>query len=204
MLVDGFESLYNNNSATKKFSDVFEDLDSFKSEFRSSPLNEPNLTDDTLGLVYAGILAKFGDHYYKATNMYRNKLKTFLILKGEGLIFQKRLELQNKILSMSDAELKDDGIIVNNYAENPSENSVGIYETGEYQGESFMKFVNNQSAQKSKKGKLTAYRDQSYSLKNVLEPFIEKFKVLFENIYWSSYLPTYEREDEDDESEDNG
>lgn len=203
MLIDGFESLYHNNSATKKFSDVFEDLDSFKSEFRSSPLNEANLTDSTLGIVYAELYARFGDSYYTATNMYRNKLKTFSILKNEGLIFQKKLEIQNAILNMSLADLKDDGVIVNNYAENPAEDSVGTYETGEYEGEDYMKFVNNQSAQKSKKGKLTAYRDQLYSLKNVTDSFIDKFKVLFEKLLWSSYLPVLSREQElEEESED--
>lgn len=202
MLIDGFESLYHNNSATKKFSDVFEDLDSFKNEFRSSPLNEANLTDETLGIVYAELYARFGDSYYTATNMYRNKLKTFSILKNEGLIFQKKLEIQNAILNMSLADLKDDGVIVNNYAENPAEESTGTYETGEYEGENFMKYVNNQSAQKTKKGKLTAYRDQLYSLKNVTDSFIDKFKVLFEKLLWSSYLPVLSREES--EEDDNG
>lgn len=207
MLIDGFESIYNNNSATKKFSDVFEDLDSFKSEFRSSPLNEANLTDATLGIVYAELYARYGDSYYTATNMYRNKLKTFSILKNEGLIFQKKLEIQNAILNMSLADLKDDGVIINNYAENPGDEATDtIVDVGEYTGEDFMKFVNNQSAQKSKKGKLTAYRDQLYSLKNVTDSFIDKFKVLFEKLLWSSYLPIMFREEEieeESEGEDN-
>lgn len=191
MLLDGLDLLLNNFSSTIKFKDAFEDFDAFKTEFRASPLNESNLTDSTLGIIYAGILARFGDHYYTGTDLNRNKLRTFLILKSEGLIFQKKLEIQNTILSMELPELKDDGIIVSNYAENPANKGAGTYEEGEYKGEDFMKYVNNQNAQKSKKGNLTAYRDQKYSLKDEITPFIDKFKVLFENIYWTSLLPAF-------------
>lgn len=197
MFLDGLDLLLFSHSATIKFKDAFEDLDAFKTEFRASPLNENSLTDTTLGIIYANLIAKFGDSYYTGTDLNRNKLRTFSILKNEGLIFQKKLEIQSTILGMNLSELKDDGIIISNYAENPANKGAGTYQTGEYKGEDFMKYVNNQNAQKSKKGNLTAYRDQLYSLRDVTTPFIDKFKVLFENILWSSLLPAFGIYEED-------
>lgn len=196
MMIDGFESLYNNNSATSKFSEVFKDADEFKTKFRGSALNVATITDTTLAVIYAELYARYGDSYFKATNDTRNELKTFSILYNEGLVYQKRKSIQEQILALTEAELKDDGILISNYAENPaSEATEGIL-VGEYTGEDFAKYVNNQSVNKTKKGKLTAYRDQLFSLQDVTTKFINKFASLFEVIDWSSYLPPLAIEEE--------
>lgn len=192
-MIDGFESIYNNNSATSRFREVFTTADTFISLFRESPLNEAKLSDETLKKIYYELYAEYGDSYFRATNDYRNQLKTFSILQNEGLVYQKKLEIQNNLINMSLSELMEEGISISNYAENPGDDATTMID--DYSGEDFIKYVNNQNVVKNKKSKLDAYKSQLYAIRNVTTEFIKKFSVLFETILWSSYLPVFETED---------
>ena len=188
--VDGFNSIYNNNSATSRFTEVFTSVDTFITSFRESPLNDANLTDETLKKVFYELVARYGDSYFKSTNDYRNKLKTFSILSNEGVVYQKKLEIQKNLINLTLQELMDDGVSISNYAENPGDEATTTIDA--YEGEDFLKYVNNQSVNKAKSNKLNAYKSQLYAIRDVTTAFIERFSELFETILWSSYLPIYE------------
>lgn len=188
--VDGFNSIYNNNSATSRFTEVFTSVDTFITSFRESPLNDANLTDETLKKVFYELVARYGDSYFKSTNDYRNKLKTFSILANEGVVYQKKLEIQKNLINLTLQELMDDGVSISNYAENPGDEATTTIDA--YEGEDFLKYVNNQSVNKAKSNKLNAYKSQLYAIRDVTTAFIERFADLFESILWSSYLPIYE------------
>lgn len=188
--VDGFNSIYNNNSATSRFTEVFTSVDTFITSFRESPLNDANLTDETLKKVFYELVAQYGDSYFKSTNDYRNKLKTFSILANEGVVYQKKLEIQKKLINLTLQELMDNGVSISNYAENPGDEATTTIDA--YEGEDFLKYVNNQNVTKDKNSKLNAYKSQLYAIKNVTTDFVKKFSQLFETILWSSYLPIYE------------
>ena len=188
--VDGFNSIYNNNSATSRFTEVFTSVDTFITSFRESPLNDVNITDETLKKVFYELVAQYGDSYFKSTNDYRNKLKTFSILANEGVVYQKKLEIQKNLIKLTLQELMDNGVSISNYAENPGDDATTTIDA--YEGEDFLKYVNNQNVTKDKSNKLNAYKSQLYAIKNVTTDFIKKFSPLFESILWSSYLPIYE------------
>jgi hypothetical protein len=149
--IDGFPSLYNNNSATSTFDDIFPTKNDFLTEYRNSDLNDANITDETLSLIYVELYATYGDHYYTATNDVRNVLKTFSIIKNEGLIFQKKLEIQNSLLNLNLNEITEEATVISNYAENPGDE--GVITTDAYSGEDFLKYVNNQNVSKTKREK---------------------------------------------------
>lgn len=189
-MIDGLQSIWGNNSSTSMFREVFASTDDFITDFRASDLNVSTLTDDTLKIIFAELYARYGDSYFKSTNNDRNKYMVFSILYNKGLIYQKKVEVQNALLALELTDLKDGGVTIYNDASNPG-NEATTYEQEDYSGEDFLKYVDSQNVTKNKKGVVEAYKAQLYALKDVTTGFIQEFSKLFESMLWSSYLPIF-------------
>lgn len=164
-------SLYG-NFRTRTFSDIYTELDVFKDEYRSNGI-PITVSDANIVTLYYLLYARYGNSCIASSDENQFKYKLFSTIFMYGPAWQKRLEIQQKLLNLSDDEIIKGTTAIYNSALNP-----GQLPTTQTLEE--LEYINQQNTTKYKKSKLEAYA-ALYPLieTDVTEEFIEKFKKLF-------------------------
>ena len=157
---------------TKTFTDIYDDLGTFKYYYNQSLLPAA-ITDSNMTILYYLLYAKYGNN--PIINMDENQF----IAKVNGIIWQygpswqKRLVIQDEIRALTADDLLQGAKAIYNHAYNPeTEPSTGDIDE--------LTYINEQNTTNYKKSKMDAY-GQLWTLiaTDVTEEFLARFKPLF-------------------------
>ena len=160
------------NFRTRTFTDIYSTLESFKEDYSTCGI-PTTLSDDSLSTLYYLLYARYGNSNIASSDENQFKYKVFSTIFMYGPAWQKRLDLQKKLINLEDDEVVKGTTAIYNTALNPgTQPSTQTLEE--------LNYINSQNTTKYKKSKLEGYASL-YSLieTDVTEEFIGKFKKLF-------------------------
>lgn len=175
--------------STNTFSEIYSSVDTFISDYGTLGL-PTTITEDNAKILYYLLFAKYGNTPIANSDVTQFKIKLQSIIWQYGPTWETKLDLQNKLRTLSDDELFKGTQAIYNHAMNPgqleSETTVDLPE---------LKYIDNQSTTNYKKSKMDAYT-QLWDLlvTDVTNAFIERFKPLFRIITVPTFLG-YESEE---------
>ena len=163
--------------STILFTDIWDSYDKFLDDFSSSPFygTEQNPTITSTELLFYLLYARYGNNPIANQDETQWKFKIFSVIFQYGPTWEKRLDLQSKIRSLTEDELLTGSKAIHNHAFNPSTapSTSSLTE---------LTYINDQQTSSFKKNKLDAYTQQWDMLEtDVTEDFLNKFKKCFKN-----------------------
>lgn len=174
-----------------KFTDVWNDFETFSIDYKASPFPK-DLKDSTIETIFYLLYSKYGNSTIASSDVYRFKTRLFAIIFQCAPTWQRRLEIQDALRTLSDEGIKIGSVQIYNDAENPT----SLDENGNYFGtdtKEFLTYINRQNVTHNKKGALEAYALLDSILKNdVTESFLNRFEVLFKKFPNTELELTYE------------
>lgn len=189
-MIQWTNSLYG-NYRTRKFTDIWEDLDDFVSDYNGNGIPQV-LSEENTSLLYYLLYARYGNSHIASSDETQFKYKVFSTIYMYGLAWQKRLELQKEAAALDINEvMKDGGAAIYNHAFNPSQapTTQSIEE---------LSYINDQNVTKYRKSKVDAIATILALVEtDVTEEFISKFKKLFLTIVEPELPLWYVTETED-------
>ena len=163
------------NYRTRKFTDIFNDVNSFISEYKANGIPQ-SIKEENAKTLYYLLYAKYGNTPIANSDETQFKYKLFSIVFMYGPTWEKRLEIQNKLRELTEQDLLTGAKQINNFSSNPST----IPSTADLEE---LPTVNSQQTTHFKKSKLDAYNLLWNLLStDVTERFISEFSKLFVKI----------------------
>jgi hypothetical protein len=179
-------SLYG-NFRTRTFTDIYSSLEAFKNDYNNSGI-PTTLSDANITTLYYLLYARYGNSNIASSDENQFKYKLMSIIFMYGPAWQKRLDIQNKLMELSDDEILVGATAIYNSALNPSQ--APTTQTLEE-----LNYINSQNTTKYKKSKLEGYAILEELIKtDVTEAFIGKFKKLFITVVEPDYPLWYKTE----------
>lgn len=181
--------------STITFTDVWDNVDDFKTDLAESPFNgcihygetvgtAPNQTTypDNVSLLFYLLYARYANNPIANYDITQWKFKIFSVIFQYGPTWEKRLDIQNKLRNLTDDEILKGSKSIYNHAFNPST----VPSTGSLDE---LSYINDQSTSNYKKSKMDAYMQLWELLRtDVTEDFLNQFKKCFK-IFVSSEKP---------------
>ena len=196
-MTDFYEISSINEYSTMSFSDVYPNYDVFLEgiNYEGDTIIGYNtipefkiLTDvNNLKTIYYLLMGRYGNSPIANNDVNQFSIKLFSTIFQYGPSWEKRLDIQNKLRSLTEEELLTGAKAIYNHALNPStEPTTNTLNELEY--------INDQNVSKYVKAKPTAYLELWEILKDdVTERFLRKFQHLFlqiarptRNIYYGT------------------
>ena len=177
---------------TRTFADIFPSFEEFQAEYNSTALKITFNEYLSLDHLYYMLYAHYGNSHISMSDENQFKYYMYSIIYQHGPATIKKRELQMKLTSLSDEEIKVGGTAIYNHAFNPSTNpsTQTMYE---------LMHINDQNVTKYSKSLVEAYSYLNEILsRDVVDEFIHKFQRLFIKITATDYPLTYVTEDEND------
>lgn len=177
---------------TKLFCEIWDNVDSFKNDYKTSPLYDyvaatqstpaqlnNSLSDENINKLFYLLYARYGNNPIANLDENQFKFKVYSIIFEYGPNWQKELDIQNKLRNLSEEEMQKGQFAIYNQAyHDATEPSTNTTEE--------LEFINNQNTSRMKKGKLNAYNDLLLLLKtDVTKKFIDKFANLFKKFLYT-------------------
>lgn len=176
---------YGVHYSTRTFSEIFPTVNDFNVFRQSCPISPP-LSDDTYNKLYYLLYAEFGNSHIASSDENRMKYSMMRIIYSYGPAWETRLELQRKIMELTDEELQYGAQAIYNSAFNP-DTQTGADADGKPK---ILDYVSQQNVTSYKKNKLDAYALKMEIIRSdVTTPFLSHFRKLFTK--WGSELPLY-------------
>lgn len=164
-------SLYG-NFRTRTFADIYTTFEEFNEDYTSNGI-PTSLSTVNLRTLYYLLYARYGNSNIASSDENQFKYKVFSTIFMYGPSWQKRLDIQKKLIDLGDDEILVGATAIYNQALNPSQ--MPSTQTLEE-----LNYINQQNTTKYKKSKLEAYAILDELIKtDVTEQFIGKFKKLF-------------------------
>lgn len=180
---------YYGNFRQVTFTDIYQDVDSFLSDYKSNGI-QPIIKDDSVKTLYYLLYSKYGNSVIASSDTNRFKYELFAIVFSYGPTWEKELDIQSKLRNLTEDELLMGSTNINNQAMNP-----GTAPSTQYLDE--LPAINQQIVSKYKKDKMTGYATLMDLLKrDVTESFLSKFKKLFLTIVQKELPLWYESDEE--------
>ena len=180
-------SLYG-NYRTRTFTNIFDSFEVFEETYINCGI-PTTLSTASLTTLYYLLYARYGNSSIASSdeNQFKHKVMSTIFMYGPA--WEKRLDIQKKLLQLSDDEIIKGTTAIYNTALNP-----GTQPTTQTLEE--LTYINSQNTTKYKKSKLEGYA-ALYSLieTDVTEEFIGKFKKLFITIVEPNLPLWYTNED---------
>lgn len=174
---------------TNLFVEIYENVDSFLNDYKNLGL-PTTITDNSAKTLYYLIYAQYGNTPIANLDVNQFKYKFFSIVFQYGPVWEKKLEIQNKLIALSEEELLQGAKTVYNHANNPSTipSQASLEE---------LTYIDDQNTTNYKKSKLEAYSNLLETLNDrVTENFIKKFKNLFKMFVRNENPLLYEEEEQ--------
>ena len=164
-------SLYGNYRQVK-FTDVWENVNSFITDYRNNGI-KTTISQQSAQTLYYLLYSRFGNSTIASSDTNRFKYDVWGTIFSYGPTWEKRLEIQEKLRGLSDDELFTGATQIFNHAYNP-----GTAPSTNTLDE--LTAINEQNTNKNKKDKLNAYAMLMSLLEiDVTQHFLDKFKKLF-------------------------
>ena len=164
-------SLYG-NYRTRKFTDIYPDVTTFTNDYNNIGI-PTTITSENISTLYYLLYAKYGNSHIANSDETQFKYKLFGTVFSYGPTWEKRLDMQNELRTMSDDDLIKGSKQIVNHSYNPSTSpSTATLEE--------LTTINEQNTNNYKRSKLDAYAFLWDLLAtDVTTEFINKFKSLF-------------------------
>ena len=164
-------SLYG-NYRTRKFTDIYPDVTTFTNDYKNIGI-PTTITSENISTLYYLLYAKYGNSHIANSDETQFKYKLFGTVFSYGPTWEKRLDMQNELRTMSDDDLIKGSKQIVNHSYNPSTApSTATLEE--------LTTINEQNTNNYKRSKLDAYAFLWDLLAtDVTTEFINKFKSLF-------------------------
>lgn len=187
---------------TVLFTEVWDDVDEFKSDLADSAFAGCIHSGETVGqvtypdsqsILFYLLYARYGNNPIANNDINQFKYKIFGTIFSYGPTWEKRLDIQEKLRGLSEAELIAGTKTVYNHAFNPSTApSTGSLEE--------LTYINDQNTSGYKKAKMEAY-GQLWELlsTDVTEEFIRRFQYCFKQFVMPEKPLLFVTETEEDE-----
>jgi len=187
--------------STETFTDIWDNVDDFKSDLADSPFDGcikdgSNSGDpDNVSLVFYLLYARYGNNPIANLDITQWKFKIFSTMFQYGPSWEKRLDIQNKLRGLSEADLLAGSKAIYNNALNPSTTPTTSSLTE-------LTYINSQNTTNYKKSKMEAYA-QLWDLisTDVTEDFLLKFRKCFK-LFVSDERPILFVQDNEDSEEE--
>lgn len=182
---------------TKTFNQVFPEWDDFKNMFDNDfgAYAKDVIEEESLNTLYWLLYARFGNTHMTNQSVNQFKAKLVAIVFQKGPSWERNLNLQKSIRTLTDDELRAGAVSIYNTAANP-ETGPGTESTEE------LGFVNSQNVSKHKRSKLDAYSYLQELLRtDVTEVFISSFSILFSKFARPIVTAIYENDIDEEEEE---
>ena len=155
---------------TRKFTDIYESVEDFKTDFEEGPFKADGVDID---LVFYLLYARYGNSHISYSDENQFKFALFGKIFQYGPTWAKKLDVQEKLRALSENDLIVGGKAIYNHSFNPSTApSTSTLEE--------LTTINDQNTTNYKKSKMEAYATLLSLLEtDVTEQFINKFKSLF-------------------------
>lgn len=175
------------NFRTKKFNDVYSDVNSFLTDYANNGIPAIISTNSATTLYYL-LYARYGNSTIANFDETQFKYKLFSLIFQYGPNWEKELSIQSNLRSLSEDEIREGSRAIYNKALNPSTEPT----TEE------LDYISEQNTTKYKKSKIEGYGLLMELLRrDVTEEFLKKFQNLFIKIV-EPYSPLwYTEEDEE-------
>ena len=164
-------SLYG-NFRTRTFSEIWNSEETFTEDYNTNGI-PASISNVSLKTLFYLLFARYGNSNIASSDETQFKYKVFSTIFMYGPAWEKRLDIQKKLIELSDEEIIKGSTAIYNQALNPS----AAPSTSSLEE---LKYINQQNTTKYKKSKMDAYASL-YSLieTDVTEQFIGRFKKLF-------------------------
>ena len=176
-----------------KFTDVWNDYEDFKNDYDLNPLKAPipALREEAaIRTTFYLLYASYGNSEIINRDVHQFKAKIFAVIMKYGAFWDKKLDIQDKIMNLSDAELMKGSTAIFNKAFNPN-----IEPSTETLDE--IPYINEQNTTKYKKSKPEAYMLLWDSLRtSATDDYIRKFRSLFKVFVGQQEIGYYISEEE--------
>lgn len=187
-ILNNGSSLYG-NFRTRTFSDIFNTFADFQEAYIKNGIQR-TISDTSLSTLYYLLYARYGNSNIASSDENQFVYKVMSTIFMYGPAWEKRLDIQQKLMNLSDDEIIKGATAIYNQALNPSQ--APTTQTLEE-----LNYINSQNTTKYKKSKLEAYAILEELIKtDVTEAFIGKFKKLFITIVEPDYPLWYETVEE--------
>lgn len=171
----GYPGTYYGVNRQKTFAECWDNVDSFISDFKECGIPQL-IKDESASTLYYLLYASYGNSTIRNSDINQFKYEVFSTIYKYGPTWEKRIDIQDKLRNLSEAELLAGGKAIYNTALNPS-TEPGTDTTEE------LDYINQQNVTKNVRSKLNAYNELMVLLKtDVTGDFIEKFKKLFKQV----------------------
>lgn len=179
--------------STLLFSNIYSDVGEFTNDYTALGIPQ-TISIDSARTLYYLLYARYANTPIANRDLNQFKYKLFSVIFQFGPTWEKKLDIQNKIRSLSEEDLMTGSKVINNHAFNPG-NEPGTASLDE------LNYINEQNSQNYKKSKAEAYMTLWNMLaEDVTESFIDRFKVLFKLVvYPEDPLLYYDDENEEEE-----
>lgn len=167
-----YNSYYGNNH-NLTFTEVWNNVEDFMEDVKSSPLYN-GIKDEHLKILFYLLYSNYGNSNIAFNDYNLFKFKVYSIIYSKGLKWSRNVELQKKLTELEDNEILRGTMAIYNSSLNPSEGGTTTTEIGE-----IADYVNQQNVTKYAKNYIDAYSTYSNSLRDVSSSFINEFKKLF-------------------------
>ena len=179
---------------TLLFTDVWSSAEAFKTDLQASPFaNAISVTSpDNVSLLYYLLYAKYGNNPIANLDTNQWKYKIYSVIFQYGPTWQKRLDIQDKVRKLTEADIMAGSKAIYNTAINPSTapSTAALEE---------LDFINSQNTTNYKKSKMEAYGILWELLKtDVTEQFLSKFKVCFKKFVMPERVLKYVEDDSEE------
>lgn len=175
--------------STRLFTDIYSDVSNFLIDYHDNGI-PASITDDSASTLFYLLYAKYGNNPIANGDEYQFKLKVFSIIFTSGPTWERRLDIQEKLRTLSDSDLLLGAKAIYNNAVNPGD-APGTQTLDE------LTYINAQNTTNYKKSKMEAYAQLLDLLDaDVTTEFINKFKVCFKT-FVSNERPLIYVEDEE-------
>lgn len=169
-------SYYGCRNRTRTFADIFPDVDTFKTEFGNSALKPTGFSDDSQSKLYYLLYAAYGNSHIASSDETQFKYKLYTIVFSKGIQWQKAVEIQDKLQTLTDKDILARGQNISSHAYNPGEGGTTTVEGSETP---ILNYVNDQSSTTATLDKVSAYSRYLSALTDVTTDFIASFAPLF-------------------------
>lgn len=175
------------------FADVWDDAATFVAQYKACGLYDANnkISDASASNLYYLLYSRFGNDSIASRDTNRFKYAVWGIIFEFGPSWESKLELQNKVRNLTDAELIAGGKAIFNHAYNPgTAPSTSTLEE--------LTAINDQNTTNYQKSKIEAYSLKWDMISNdVTKQFIDKFANLFSKVAAPVYQIAFPVEDEE-------
>lgn len=155
-----------------RFVEIWDNAEDFLADYKECEIPQM-ISDESATTLFYLLYARYGNNIISSTDRERFKYMLFSLVFQYGATWEKRVDIQKSLRDLSPEELITGNTQISNHAYNPDQSP-------STQTLSELNYINEQHANKTKRGKLEGYAMLMALLEeDVTGQFLDKFRTLF-------------------------